>query len=515
VKNFALALLAALLAVNVYRACTQSIVHDEAYTYQVYLDAPVSALFERYDANHHILYTFLAKLCVVLFGPTEWSLRLPSLAAGALYFFTVYKLSLLLFPETTSFLLSVLLLSLNPLVLDFLVAARGYGMALALALYGLYRLILFLTETAGRASHRNLYWASASLGLSIAANLTLLIPAAMLALLFLIALAALDRSTRSATPPAPTRKTKKKREPVQSKGARYLRTGYLHFLLPLAAMLYAFFLIVPIQMAQVGNFYAGLPSPIRSVENLVNLSFSHNIDPDHWNQIPALFNAWNRAIAFAVVPLAVLTGSWLWFGICRKWSGRGTGRKVETAEAALYLTNGTLLGSGAALIAAHYLADLPYPVDRTGLYFVPLMALAGLISTKLMSAAGGPAKAATFAVTALLAIFVLQFAAQFNTSRFTVWWYDADTRNIVAAIAAREKPAHQAVRVGATWQLEPSINFYRKTWALDWMAPVDRSGPQGDYDYYVLALGDTGLAKAQHLQKLYESHRSETILAVR
>ena len=50
---------------------------------------------------------------------------------------------------------------------------------------------------------------------------------------------------------------------------------------------------------------------------------------------------------------------------------------------------------------------------------------------------------------------------------------------------------------------------------LDWMAPVDRSGPQGDYDYYVLALGDTGLAKAQHLQKLYESYRSETILAVR
>jgi hypothetical protein len=83
------------------------------------------------------------------------------------------------------------------------------------------------------------------LGLSIAANLTLLIPVAMLALLFLIALAALDRSTRSATPPAPTRKTKKKRELVQSKGARYLRTGYLHFLLPLAAMLWAVFLIVP------------------------------------------------------------------------------------------------------------------------------------------------------------------------------------------------------------------------------------------------------------------------------
>jgi hypothetical protein len=116
---------------------------------------------------------------------------------------------------------------------------------------------------------------------------------------------------------------------------------------------------------------------------------------------------------------------------------------------------------------------------------------------------------------ALLAVFALQFAAQFNTSRFTVWWYDADTRNIVAAIAARERSAHQAVRVGATWQLEPSINFYRKTWALDWMAPVDRSGPQGDYDYYVLALGDAGLAKAQHLQKLYGSRRSETILAFR
>jgi len=232
-----------------------------------------------------------------------------------------------------------------------------------------------------------------------------------------------------------------------------------------------FFLIVPIQMAQVGNFYAGLPSPIRSVENLVNLSFSHNIDPDHWNQIPALFNAWNRAIAFAVVPLAVLTGSWLWFGICRKWSGRGTGRKVETAEAALYLTNGTLFRQR----RGSHRRSLPGGSALSGgpdwtLFLYRLMALAGLISTKLMSAAGGPAKAAPLPLRRcwLSSFCNLRLSSTQAGSRFGGTM--PTLRNIVAAIAAREKPAHQAVRVGATWQLEPSINFYRKTWALDWMA---------------------------------------------
>jgi hypothetical protein len=517
-KNYALAFLALLFAVNVYRAWTQSIVHDEAYTYELFLDAPASALFERYDPNHHILYTLLAKLCVVLFGPSEFSLRLPSLAAGTLYFFTVYRLSLLLFPGAFPFVLSVLLLSLNPLLLDFLVAARGYGMALALFLYALYQLVLFLSEAGSVArtapSHRLLHRAAVALGLSIAANLTLLFPVAALTTLFLVALAAVERSTLA---DSRTQKKKKKRAraTVRDPGPGFFRAGCLHLLLPLAILMYGFFLIVPVQMAQLGNFYAGLPSPAESVENLVGLSFSHNDGLWNLNRSSALGKAWDRAIAFGLLPLIALAGAWHWFEISRKWLHREPPAERVEMDAALYLTNGTLLGSCGLLVAAHYLADLPYPVDRTGLYFLPLVTLACVLSLQILRPKGIFGKVFALSFDVVLVIFVVEFAIQFNTSHFAVWRYDADTRTIVKTIEARERGGARSVRVGATWQLEPSLNFYRTTWALNWMQPVDRSGPVGDYDYYVLALGDRGLMDSRHLHKLYDSPRSAVILAVR
>jgi 4-amino-4-deoxy-L-arabinose transferase-like glycosyltransferase len=100
----AVLLLGFLFATNVYRAATQSIVHDEALTYQFYLSRPSSFLFTFYDANHHFLSTLLMKLSTSLFGYSELSMRLTSLAAGGLYFYTVYQLCLLLFGDGLFFL---------------------------------------------------------------------------------------------------------------------------------------------------------------------------------------------------------------------------------------------------------------------------------------------------------------------------------------------------------------------------------------------------------------------------
>jgi hypothetical protein len=213
--------------------------------------------------------------------------------------------------------------------------------------------------------------------------------------------------------------------------------------------------------------------------------------------------------------LTTLVGTWLWVEILRSRWRRASPPGFGITEAAVYLVNGTLLLGCASLVFVHYLANLPYPTDRTGLYLIPLTALVCLLSIEILKARGVAAKAYVFSFTAVLAIFVLQYLIQFNTSRFAVWWYDADTRHIMRAIEAKEKPHRPSVRLGATWQLEPSLNFYRKTWGLDWIRPVDRSGPVGDYDYYVLALGDLPLIQSRHLHELYNSHKSGTVLAER
>ena len=84
--------LASLWCVCVYRAVTQSIVHDEAYTFALYLTRDTRWIFKDYDPNNHFLNTLLMKASVWLFGVEEWSLRVPALAGAGLYFAAVYRL---------------------------------------------------------------------------------------------------------------------------------------------------------------------------------------------------------------------------------------------------------------------------------------------------------------------------------------------------------------------------------------------------------------------------------------
>src|SRR5258706_1103264 len=142
--------LGALWVVCVYRAVTQSITHDEALTYALYLTGPFSQIFRVFSANHHFLNTLLMYFCASLFGLSEWSLRLPALAGAALYFTAVYRVSRHVFGGGYSLLLAVGLLTLNPFILDFMVAARGYGMALGLWMWAAAPLLAYLDHAHGR-----------------------------------------------------------------------------------------------------------------------------------------------------------------------------------------------------------------------------------------------------------------------------------------------------------------------------------------------------------------------------
>lgn len=78
-------LLVALVPVNVYRAWTQSITYDEAITYNTFVVGPMGRAFAGDNANNHVLFTIFAKVTTRAFGISELALRLPSIAAGALY----------------------------------------------------------------------------------------------------------------------------------------------------------------------------------------------------------------------------------------------------------------------------------------------------------------------------------------------------------------------------------------------------------------------------------------------
>ena len=174
--------LAALVAFNLYRAITQSVTPGEAWNYDRFIGPPWQQALDHFDVNNHVLNTLLVRISTNAFHLTELSLRLPSLLFGVLYLWVVFRLARRWFGDGLEFLAVVGLLTLNPMVVDALGEARGYGIALACWMWAL-ELIL---ESVESFSMVKLNLSAICLGLSIAASLAFAAPACALLAAFLI-----------------------------------------------------------------------------------------------------------------------------------------------------------------------------------------------------------------------------------------------------------------------------------------------------------------------------------------
>jgi uncharacterized membrane protein len=172
---------ACVFGISVYRAATQSITVDEAFTYDLYIDKPFREILRNYSTKNHILNTWLCRLSVKTLGLSELTFRLPSLFGGLLYLAFVYRLCRDVFRNWWTFLFAVAALAVNPLIMDFLSIARGYGLSLGFFVAAVYFVIHFLDAEPNAANPNTIVRAASLLGLSISANLTFTFPAVALA----------------------------------------------------------------------------------------------------------------------------------------------------------------------------------------------------------------------------------------------------------------------------------------------------------------------------------------------
>ena len=326
-----LVLLCALFLLVVYRAKTQSLTIDEARTFTLYVDKPLSEMTRFYDACNHVLHTLLTKFFRARLGYSELVLRLGSLAGCLIYFGAVLRSARLLFGERWMQTLVVAVLTLNPLVLDFMVAARGYGLALGLFWWALYYLLRMVRDEA----EPPLLWRLGVLaGLCAAANLTFLVPIA--ALSFVLTITA-------------------------------WRRGFWRKLDQFAgpAIVIAFLLLIlPLARAERDNFYVGESTWRQAVATLVGSSFGYAPE-----RAIAPGEAFRAAISDTAIPylffslmigasVALLAGVRSRYG----WSD--------------FTVLASILGLCAAgLTGLRHVAGVLYPYSRTGLYLVPLFTL--------------------------------------------------------------------------------------------------------------------------------------------
>jgi hypothetical protein len=152
------------------RAIYSPVVHDEAVTFFAYIQTgkfiPPHIFW---DANNHILNSFLAFLSYKLFGSSLLALRLPNVLFAVLFFIFIFKIAGFIKNRTNRWVF--LLASCFPhFIIEFFAYCRGYGISVALLTASVYFLISYLKNLKSKNAFASVILSA----FAVTANLTLI-----------------------------------------------------------------------------------------------------------------------------------------------------------------------------------------------------------------------------------------------------------------------------------------------------------------------------------------------------
>ena len=440
-----------------YRAAMQSITVDEASTYLNYVREHWANVWSNYDPNNHILYSILAQLSVRAFHVSEFSLRLPSVLAGFFFVIGVHRVLEQTVGSPAVRWIALVGLTTAPLLLDFSVAARGYGLGLALLVWAIYFSVRGCDA-----------WAGIFVGLSVASTFNLAFSAVGLVAAPLI----LDTGKLSVR--------------IRRSLAVALTTAVIFLLICYPAL----------RQVKTSQLYVGESTITAALYNVVFFTIRAVPGPSGSGWYGT--GVGTRAIQYFFLPAVLL----FVIGVsARTFLTKEYDRRSLAPALALLLAL-------AAIVGAHYLVGLNYPVDRLGLHLFLLLGLAWAIA-----AAQAP-RFPILAANALLAtLLIAQFLTQFHTRYFTLWPGDVPMRQVARRIEqeVRGRPPG-SVSISATWYHTPALEYYRRAYRITALKPVDRhvhTQLEG-FDYYVLNLqGDEDLQENPPIGGLTPLFRDE------
>lgn len=437
----ALALTAAIaMALVIFRAWTQAITIDEASTY-VFFVQDISPLHWLGSTNNHVLNSALMRLSTLLFGVSEISVRLPALLGAGLYISACYRFCRRLEGELLLQWTALVCLVYSPFILDYLVAARGYSLALG---------FLMTALVADAKTLQGCVVISTAIGLCFASNFS-----------FAFACAA-------------------------AMGARFIGSwresgiprGKLIAAYVLPPLVLTWLLVAPALLNfPRAELWYGSHSLLDAFASLLEPQLSH------------------RSVWLYLIP-GLISLAWL-----------VQSRKSLPATTRLF--GGVFLATALLHLAGFHLLGLLYPLDRTGIFFVPLLfgalASAGTIP-------GGWLRRAQ--IGALLFAAALNLAS-LRLDHFEEWQFDADTNKIYSVLRCLHE-RQQVDIVAADWPYIASLNFYRKTSQKETLRVVaDDKSNLPAAEAFVLGWGLTPAAlPPRHLTAVWTSPKTGAMIAV-
>lgn len=310
-----------LTAYLVVRAIYIPLAHDEAATWFFFVQTGefIPGL-HYFDANNHILNSFLTWISYSLFGASKLALRLPNLLFFPVWLYFSYRSGRLVRKKSLRWIFWLGMLMAHSLI-EFFALSRGYGMSMALLLASLWYLHQFTLENTTARLIKVLGLAC----LACLANLTLLIPlGAMGLLLMFIVLKGNTGKVRSVN----------------------LLTLFLMGFLPALA-----FTTLLLKMRAEGMLYYG------SSGNPMQQSFP--------STIRFLFDTRSALAAWAFLTMMAVSIAMMIFFLLKKKD------PIHKSPAGIF--SWLFLSSLLAILFLGLVMGVNYPEDRTSLYFLPLL----------------------------------------------------------------------------------------------------------------------------------------------
>lgn len=444
----------------IYKASHMQVTCDEAYTLQVLPKQTVWELVSYKDSytNNHILNTLLIKSLYVFSGINLFVGRLPNILSFLVYFYFVYRFAQNFIKTPWTQVAFVAVMVGNVYLIDFFALARGYGLSIGLMMASIY----YAADYILKENFRSLPLSCALAVLSVYAQFASLhyfLGLNLLLFLFNLKTYLSDKNGGIL---------------LKSLGVLVIFTCILAILiyLPIKAIL------KDNQIAYYGTKGFWEDTVVSNIKNALNGEgyFSEN----------------------TLIVFTYLMGVALVFSLILAVQRLLLNRQVDTPSV---FNLSILICVAASIILQFKLLGNQYPIDRTGLFVYPLLAL-NIPSVIAFLNKIKPILGKLLAVILIIFCFY-HFIRASRLNSYREWWYDTHTYEVLNHIKniydSEKRTTPLSIQTSA-W-MNPSFSFHQQADKLDFIKPLEFMGKPdtvSDYDYYYIFSDDYPVLKNKY-----------------
>jgi hypothetical protein len=432
-----IALGAGILAFLIVKSMAMQITHDESYTVEILSKQPIWDLitYKSSYTNNHILNTLLVKLLFFVFNSDHHALaRVPNILAFIFYFYYCFRFSQRWISDNWVGLMFISVACCNPYLLDFFGLTRGYGLSIGLEMASIYFAARFVLD-----NHRKSLTISLLLSIfSVYAQFATLHFYLGLNLLIVLYLS--------------HNYLKTKENNALIKGVLIQFLGFL---------LLALLIYLPIKAIIKNNeiaYYGKDGIWGSTLSSLINGSLYAQSYFKNDQTIP-IFKSLTIALFF-------LLTAFLSFNV-----GNKSINKSEKTYPSVFATI-LFFSTCFSVVSQFYLLGNQYVVDRTALFFYPLLALLMPVIPLFF---GQIQKQLSGFIAILFIVFSMYHIKRSHSFEYyREWWYDRHTYDVLDLMKTEydNSDKKEPIKLTTNWLFCPSFTYHQKQKKADYIAPI-------------------------------------------